>query len=105
MTDEHPSVAVPKGNETAGSADLAIDPSTSHASSPNRSSGVRVQQVRTAARDALEDKVKPRVDKVRRASTLVLDGAASDSGIRFLLVVAILFVLFLVLLFLSEWIT
>jgi hypothetical protein len=68
-----------------------------------RAAGGKDQQVRTSARDALADKVRPGLDKVRKATTLGLDEAASDSGLRFLLVVAVLFVLFLVLLFLSKW--
>jgi len=70
----------------------------------NRDSGGRVEQVRTAARDAIDDKVKPRVDKIRKASSVVLDEAAYP-GVRFFLVVGVLFVVFLVLLFLSKWIT
>lgn len=70
---------------------------------PSRAYGARVQQARTAARDALEDKVRPRIDKIRKASSVVLDEAAYDPGIRFLLIVGVLFVLFLVLLFLSKW--
>jgi hypothetical protein len=60
--------------------------------------------VRTTTRGALKNKVKPGIAKVRKASTIGLDEAAADSGLRFLLVVAVLFVLFLVLLFLSKWI-
>src|ERR1700687_5113734 len=57
----------------------------------SRDFGGRVQQVRTAARDAIDDKVKPRVDKIRKASSVVLDEAAYP-GVRFFLVVGLLFV-------------
>jgi hypothetical protein len=67
---------------------------------PTRQSGARVQQVKTAA-----SKMKPRVAKIRKASSVVLDEATYDPGIRFLLVVSVLFLLVLGLLFLSKWIT
>ena len=57
-----------------------------------------------AARSGTENRMKPQVDKLRRVSNIVLDEAASDSSLRFILVVGFLFALFLVLLFLSKWI-
>jgi hypothetical protein len=49
-------------------------------------------------------RVKPSTDKLRRVSSVVLDEAAYDPSIRFILVVGVLFVLFIVLLLLSKWI-
>ena len=49
-------------------------------------------------------RMRPRVDKLRRVSSVVLDEAAYDPSVRFVLVVGVLFVLFLVLLLLSKWI-
>lgn len=46
-----------------------------------------------------------RVEKFRQMSTAVIDEAAYDPSLRFLLVAAVLFVLFLLLLLLSELIT
>jgi hypothetical protein len=102
-TTNDPAVAT----NTAVNVDQALPASSTAPINPVVDPGTetRVRQVRTAARGALEDKVKPRVDKMRKASTLVLDEAASDTGIRFLLVVVLLFMLFLVLLFLSKWMT
>lgn len=52
----------------------------------------------------LEDKANRRADKPRRVTSVVFDEAAYDPSIRFILVVAFLFVVFLVLLLLSKWI-
>lgn len=71
---------------------------------PRQNPGIASQRAGLAARGAMEDRVQPRVDKLRRVSSVVLDEAAYDSSIRFILVVGFLFVLFLLLLFLSKWI-
>jgi len=49
-----------------------------------------------------EDGVRARVEKFRRVSSVVIDQAAYDPSLRFLLVAAALFVLFVVLLILSK---
>jgi len=49
-----------------------------------------------------EDGVRARVEKWRKVSSVVLDQAAYDPSVRFLLVAAGLFLLFLVLLILSK---
>lgn len=51
------------------------------------------------------NRVGQRVNKVRRASNVVLDEAALDPSIRFILVAGVLFVLFVILLLLNKWIT
>jgi hypothetical protein len=48
------------------------------------------------------DGVRGRVDKFRRVSSIMIDQAAYDPSLRFLLVAAGLFLLFLVLLILSK---
>ncbi len=50
-------------------------------------------------------RVGRRVNKVRRASNVVLDEAKLDPSLRFILVVGVLFLLFIILLLLSKWIT
>jgi zinc-ribbon domain len=62
----------------------------------------KIQKATTAARDKLEDNVRPRVDKIRQASTVVLEEASDDPSVRFILVAGALFVLFLILLILSK---
>jgi hypothetical protein len=49
-----------------------------------------------------QDGVKGRVEKLRHVSSVVLDQAAYDPSLRFLLVAAALFLLFLVLLIMSK---
>jgi len=46
--------------------------------------------------------VRGRVEKLRKVSSVVIDQAAYDPSLRFLLVAAALFVLFLILLILSK---
>jgi predicted RNA-binding Zn-ribbon protein involved in translation (DUF1610 family) len=54
------------------------------------------------ASKAREDGVRGRVEKLRKVSSVVIDQAAYDPSLRFLLVAAVLFLLFLVLLILSK---
>ncbi len=58
-----------------------------------------------AARDVIEEDVLQGVGKLREISSVVLDEAAYDPSLRFVLVAAVLFVLFLIILLLSELIT
>ena len=46
--------------------------------------------------------VRERVEKIRHVSSVVIDQAAYDPSLRFILVAAVLFVLFLVLLIASK---
>ncbi len=62
-----------------------------------------VHRATAAARDVFEDNVLARVEKLRHVSSVVLDEAGYDPSLRFVLVAVVLFVLFLVLLFLSKW--
>jgi len=55
-----------------------------------------------APRGALGEDVKKGLGKVREISTVVIDEASYDPSARFVLVAAVLFVLFLVILILSE---
>ena len=60
------------------------------------------QRVRTAAREAVEENLLPRVEKLRQASNVVLDEAAYDPSLRFILIALALFVIFLLILFASK---
>ncbi|MGI9166040.1 MAG: zinc ribbon domain-containing protein [Pyrinomonadaceae bacterium] len=64
-----------------------------------------VNRARVAARDLSEEDRFQGVEKLRHISSVVLDEAAYDPSLRFVLVAAVLFVLFLVLLVASEMIT
>jgi len=98
-----------QGNEQRMRNEVAPVTATSPTSAtviaqPSQNPGIASQRAGLAARAGMDEKVKPQVDKLRRVSSVVLDEAAYDSSIRFILVVGFLFVLFLLLLFLSKWI-
>jgi len=48
------------------------------------------------------ENVRDRVEKIRHVSSVVIDQAAYDPSLRFLLVAAVLFVLFVILVILSK---
>lgn len=56
----------------------------------------------TASKTGVAENVHERVEKIKHVSSVVIDQAASDPSLRFLLVAAVLFVLFLLLLILSK---
>ena len=62
-------------------------------------------QLASPAREVNEEALLNGVGKLRQISSVVLDEAAYDPSLRFVLVAAALFVLFLVILLLSELIT
>ena len=62
----------------------------------------RRQRAVAATRERVEEKILPRVEKVRHASNVVLDEAAYDPSLRFVLIAAALFLLFIVLLVVSH---
>ncbi len=59
------------------------------------------RRMTNAARGAMEDKLMPRVEKMRQTSAVVLDEAAIDPSLRFVLIAIALFVIFVALLFIS----
>lgn len=59
-------------------------------------------RVRTAARGAVEENLLPRVERLRQASNIVLDEAAYDPSLRFILIAVALFIIFLLILFASK---
>lgn len=63
----------------------------------------KIQRATTLARD-VEGDVIHRVQKVREISTVVLDEAGYDPSLRFVLVAAALFILFLVIVLLNKFI-
>jgi hypothetical protein len=62
----------------------------------------RIHRARMAARDVVEERLAPRVEKIRQASSVVIDEAAEDPGLRFVLIAAALFIVSLLLLLLSH---
>ena len=61
----------------------------------------RRRSVRSAAREAVEEKLSPRVEKLRHASNVMLEEAAYDPSLRFVLVAAAAVILSLLLLLLN----
>jgi len=55
-----------------------------------------------AARHGVAENVRERVEKIRHVSSVVIDQAAYDPSLRFLLVAAALFLLFIILVILSK---
>jgi len=53
-------------------------------------------------RPAIEHNLMDRMDRIRKVSSVVIDQAAYDPSLRFLLVAAVLFILFVVLMVLSK---
>jgi zinc ribbon protein len=66
--------------------------------------GTKLQRATTMAR-GVEGDVKHRVQKVRQISHVVIDEAGYDPSLRFVLVAAALFVLFLLIVLLNKIIT
>jgi predicted RNA-binding Zn-ribbon protein involved in translation (DUF1610 family) len=54
------------------------------------------------ARPGMEQHLMDRVDRIRKVSSVVIDQAAYDPSLRFLLVAAVLFILFVILMVLSK---
>jgi len=63
---------------------------------------VTPQPINPQAATGPRESVLGRVDKIRRVSSIVIDQAAYDPSLRFILVAAALFFLFLVLLIMSK---
>jgi len=57
---------------------------------------------RATTASALEDNVLQRVERLRRVSSVMIDQAAYDPSLRFVLVAALLFFLFLVIVLVSK---
>ena len=62
----------------------------------------KIQRAATGAREAFEGDVVERVEQLRKISIVVLDQAAYDPSLRFILVAAVLFLIFLTILLLSK---
>ena len=60
------------------------------------------QRVKDAARGVVKENVRPRVEKLRQASSVMLEEAAAiDPSLRFILIALLLFIIFVGMLFLS----
>ena len=59
------------------------------------------QRMTAAARDVVEEKLSPRVEKLRHASNVMLEEAAYDPSLRFILVAIAIIIISLLLLLLN----
>ena len=65
--------------------------------------GARIQRATDKAR-GVEENVAQRVQKIREISSVVIDEAGYDPSLRFVLVAAVLFILFLLIVILNKFI-
>jgi hypothetical protein len=97
----------PKADEAPSMSDTMVIERPERTTKAPVSPGVRgavearIQRATTIARD-VEGDVLHRVQKVREVSSVVLDEAGNDPGLRFVLVAAIVFMLFLVIVLLNK---
>ena len=77
-------------------------PSDAQTELARRKTDASARQATAASGGVIEDNA-PRAEKSQPSFSAVLDGSGSDSGFRFVIVAAALFVLFLLLLLLSKW--
>jgi hypothetical protein len=63
----------------------------------------RGQRVVGVARDVVEERLAPRVEKLRQASNVVWGEAQDDPNLRFILVAVFLFILALVIILLGTY--
>lgn len=92
-----PAVAVEEHAPSRPPVDAAESDSSSNSSDP-----ITTRARLHRARGAVEEKLGSRVEKIRQTSSVVLDEAADDPSLRFLLIAVVLFILFLVLLFITR---
>jgi hypothetical protein len=92
------------GKTVASPTDLSTSPSTPR-KQPLQATVRMVDRPGPPPREMIEGDGRNRVEKFRQISNAVIDEAAYDPSLRFVLVAALLFVFFIFLLLLSELIT
>ena len=106
LEDAHtpaPTIAPARENPALGRADdnqQRAEVVARHASPDDDGRSAR-QRVTSAARDVVEEKLSPRVEKLRHASNVMLEEAAYDPSLRFVLVAIAILLLSLLLLLLN----
>ena len=94
-----PPIVVPPPTQPAGPA----QPKKQQAQRARGEVGARIQRATDKAR-GVEENVAQRVQKFREISSVVIDEAGYDPSLRFVLVAAILFVLFVLIVILNKFI-
>ncbi len=91
-----PTAAAQTGADQTNVEESAVSDRGSDASAEKRR-----HSVTTAARERVQENLRPRVEKLKQTSAVVLDEAAEDPSLRFVLVAALLIIISLVLLLIS----
>jgi len=78
-----------------------VDEAEGEASSAAKLTGA-VGATRRRAASVMKESIAPRVERVRDRSIVMLEEAPDDSGLRFVLIAAVLFALFIFLLVLNT---
>jgi hypothetical protein len=100
----------PNANTSPGAAQPTFIPSVQpetrvirdDAVTPKTKIATAVGATGRLAANLVKDSIVPRVERVREVSVVILEDAPDDSGLRFVIIAAVLFVLFLVLLIVST---
>jgi hypothetical protein len=96
--------ALPSPDHAARTANVSSDGEAAAAATPVAQSdgrGGRMRQRAASVSASVGENLRPRVEKLREASTVVFDEASDDPGLRFVIVAALLFLLFLFILLFS----
>ncbi len=104
--NEPPKVTPSRSAELAQTIDLSRhqvpDLSETQPLVPVKATEPKTQPAQHQGLHRATDVAREKVDKIRKASSVVIDQAAYDPSLRFLLVAALLFILFLLLLLMSK---
>jgi hypothetical protein len=96
--------ALPATDHAARTASVSSDVEASAATKPVAQAdarGGRMRQRAASVGASVGGNLRPRVEKLREASTVVFDEASDDPGLRFVIIAALLFLLFLFILLFS----
>lgn len=95
----HDALPSPRHDTRATSAEEATAASAPVVPADTR--GGRMRQRAATVGASVGGNLRPRVEKLREASTVVFDEASDDPGLRFVIIAALLFLLFLFILLFS----
>jgi hypothetical protein len=92
---------VPPPRPLAGGESVAESAAGTTAAAAQAETRGRVGRRAATVGASVSDNLRPRVEKLREASTVVLDEASDDPGLRFVIIAVVLFLLFLFILLFS----
>ncbi|HEX9919551.1 MAG TPA: hypothetical protein VGA87_10305 [Pyrinomonadaceae bacterium] len=97
---EDATVSGAQASQSFGREESVAEPAAATAAAQVETHG-RIGRRATAVGASVGENLRPRVEKLREASTVVFDEATDDPGLRFVIVAAVLFILFLFILLFS----